>query len=462
MRILHFADVHIGVESYGRPATEADVAALSAACPWFAPELSHSLSSGQALEQRLRTYVGLSTRLLDFLAALDQVVAYAIEHDVDLALFCGDAYKSRDPSQTQQREFARRVARLAQAGIPVFLLVGNHDQPHSLGRATALDIFPTLAVPQVVVADRVATHRMETRSGPLQVVAAPWVRRGAFLAAEEHRGKSQEELAQFVQDRLTELVMAEAQKLDPSLPAVVAGHVTVMGGVGGSEQSMALGRDHVLQRSALALPGVDYVALGHLHRHQAIGGGAPPVVYAGSLQRVDFGEEVEEKGFCVVEVLPNPGDTSGRGDPPGRPYGARDVRWEFVPVKARAFVTVDVTLDAEEPSPTQRVLEAIGRKHVRDAVVRVRIAGPEAAVRGVDERAVRQALASAHHVAAIARNVARDQRPRLGVAASSLTPEEALRRYLETRQGASEAVRARALDAGRQLIQEEQAREPSP
>jgi exonuclease SbcD len=267
-----------------------------------------------------------------------------------------------------------------------------------------------------------------------------------------------------------------------------------MGGVGGSEQSMALGRDHVLQRSALALPGVDYVALGHLHRRQAIGGGAPPVVYAGSLQRVDFGEEAEEKGFCVVEIVPSPSRAStssartdgtparaevveaglhelagpstgsgrtvdGRGDPPGRPYGARDVRWEFVAVKARSFVTVDVKLDADEPSPTQRVLEAIGRKHVKDAVVRVRIAGPEAAVRGVDERAVRQALASAHHVAAIARDVARGQRPRLGVAASSLTPEEALRRYLETRQGASEAVRARALEAGRQLIQEEQARE---
>ena len=143
----------------------------------------------------------------------------------------------------------------------------------------------------------------------------------------------------------------------------------------------------------------------------------------------------------------------------GRPYGARDVTWEFVAVKARSFVTVDVTLGAEETSPTQRVLEAVGRKHVKDAVVRVRIAGPEAAVRGVDERAVRQALALAHHVAAIARDVARDQRPRLGVAASSLTPEEALRRYLETRQGASEAVRARALEAGRQLIQEEQARE---
>ena len=69
MKILHFADLHLGVESYGRidPAT------------------------------------GISSRLLDFLSTLDQLVDYALENRVDLVLFCGDAYKSREPSQTQQR-----------------------------------------------------------------------------------------------------------------------------------------------------------------------------------------------------------------------------------------------------------------------------------------------------------------------------------------------------------------------
>ena len=78
MKILHFADLHLGVESYGRidPAT------------------------------------GLPSRLLDFLSAFDHVVDYAIENRVDLVLFCGDAYKTREPTQTQQREFAKRLNRL--------------------------------------------------------------------------------------------------------------------------------------------------------------------------------------------------------------------------------------------------------------------------------------------------------------------------------------------------------------
>ncbi|MQY67529.1 MAG: exonuclease SbcCD subunit D, partial [Dehalococcoidia bacterium] len=85
MKILHFADLHLGVESYGR----------------------------------IDPTTGLSSRLLDFLKALDQLVDYAIDNKVDLVLFCGDAYKSREPTQTQQREFARRIYRLSSSGIPI-------------------------------------------------------------------------------------------------------------------------------------------------------------------------------------------------------------------------------------------------------------------------------------------------------------------------------------------------------
>ena len=115
MRILHFSDLHIGVENYGR----------------IDPE------------------TGLSTRLGDFLAALDQVVDFALTQQVDLVLLAGDAYKGRDPSQTHQREFARRLSRLSGAGIPTFLLVGNHDLPNATSRANAVEIFPTLQVPNV-------------------------------------------------------------------------------------------------------------------------------------------------------------------------------------------------------------------------------------------------------------------------------------------------------------------------
>ncbi len=119
MRILHFSDLHIGVENYGR----------------------------------LDPNTGFSTRLNDFLFSLDQVVEWALTEDVDLVLLAGDAYKGRDPSQTHQREFATRLARLSNAGIPSMLLVGNHDLPSVVSRATAVEIFRTLQLPRVTVAD---------------------------------------------------------------------------------------------------------------------------------------------------------------------------------------------------------------------------------------------------------------------------------------------------------------------
>ena len=160
MRILHFSDVHIGVENYGR--TDPDT--------------------------------GLSTRLADFLETLDEVVDYAIDNRVDLALFCGDAYKSRDPSQTHQREFAKRIGRLASAGVPVFLLSGNHDMPHITSRATALEIFRTLEVRNVYTGDTLDTHLIPTTSGPVQIVALPWIRRGNFLTRQDTQGLTPDEI----------------------------------------------------------------------------------------------------------------------------------------------------------------------------------------------------------------------------------------------------------------------------
>ncbi len=431
MRILHLADIHIGVENYGRPATEADLEAMP---EYFAPGVD-----------RKRTYLGLSTRLLDFLVALDEVVEYATQNDVDLVLFAGDAYKSRDPSQTHQREFARRIATLVNRDIPVFLLTGNHDIAHSLGRATALEIFPTLGVKQVHVAERMETFTVETRSGPLQIVALPWIRRGALLQRDEHRGATIEELARYIESDLTERILAEAQTLDPTIPAILAAHVTVAGAVTSSERSMMLGRDYSLQRSSVGLPSFDYVALGHIHKHQQLGD-HPPVVYPGSLQRVDFSEEGDDKGFCLVEI-----DSTA-------PVGER-TKWSHIPIKARTFLTIDVKVPDDEEDPTALVVHEVNRKYVTDAVVRVHITISSTLASRINEKLIREALSEAHSIAAVSKEVIHDRMPRLGSAAQSMSPQQALEWYLDSRGDLDEKAIRQALTWGTDLVTEEMARE---
>ncbi|MDY6893460.1 MAG: exonuclease SbcCD subunit D [Chloroflexota bacterium] len=404
MKILHFADLHLGVETYGRidPAT------------------------------------GLSTRLNDFLAALDQLVDYALNNDVDLVLFCGDAYKSRDPGQTYQREFARRIWQLSANGIPVFLLVGNHDLPNAVGRATAVEIFDTLAIDNVVVANRPKSYCIETRKGPLQIVALPWVRRGTLLSREDTKNLSIDQINQKLEETLTAWINAQADALDRRLPAVLAAHVSIFSAKLGSERTMSMGREHVLLQSTVAAHAFDYVALGHIHNRQVLSE-SPPVVYSGSLQTIDFGDEDQEKGFYVVHL-----DDAAQA-------GSRLLSYEFQPVEARRFLTIKVDADTDDPTAT--VLRAITRNTVENAIVRLQIKVPAEREGLIQETEIRKALKDAYFVAAVIKDVERAHRSRLNAySADGITPLEALRLYLELKKTPRERIQI-LLEYGESLIQ---------
>ena len=406
MRILHFSDLHIGVENYGRVDPE----------------------------------TGLSTRLTDFLATLDEVVEYALGEGVDLVLFAGDAYKGRDPSQTHQRELAKRLTRLSAAGVAVFLLVGNHDLPMAVSRATAVEIYDVLQVPNVVVGDQPQSYMVETRAGPIQIAALPWPRRSRMLSREDSRGLSIDEITKKIEELCTEAVELMAERLDPNLPAVLAGHVTINGAKTGTEQNMMLGRDHMLFPGAVHRPEFDYVALGHIHRHQILREG-PMVVYSGSLQRVDFTEEEDTKGFCVVELDPS------------QPRGRRLRDFRFQPVSARRFLTIDSHVPLGDEDPTGRVVGEIMRHDVAEAVVRLRIKVPAELEGLLRDGQIRQALGDAHYVAAITHEVERERRTRIapGVA-EGLAPMEALGLYLDSR-NTSPARRETMLQYARELVE---------
>ncbi|MQG12847.1 MAG: exonuclease SbcCD subunit D, partial [SAR202 cluster bacterium] len=347
---------------------------------------------------------------------------FALNEGVDLVLLAGDAYKGRDPTQTHQREFAKRLNRLSQAGIPTFLLVGNHDLPAASSRATAVDIFPTLEVANIHVGNSLKTYDVATPSGPLQVLAVPWPRRSAILSREDSRGMSIEQVRQTLEERLTDGIEAAASQLDPTIPAILTGHVTVNGATVGTERSMMLGQDHVLLVSALDRPQVEYIALGHIHKHQILRPDPPMVVYSGSLQRVDFSEEGDEKGFCVIDL------------DPAAPQGQRMTKFEFHKLDARSFVTVDVTVEPQDVDPTATVVRAIARKEIAGAVVRVRISLAAESDAHLKETEIRAALEPAHFIASISREVAGTRRTRISPSeGEDLQPMQALGLYLDSR-----------------------------
>lgn len=268
--LLHFADAHIDMANYGRHDAE----------------------------------TGLPARVIDFLKSLDAIVDTAIDEKLDLVLFAGDAYKDRSPAPTFQREWGRRIMRLSKAGIPTLLLVGNHDLSPALGRANALETFDTLEVPNVRVLDRPAFLKPKDLWGlPLQVIALPWISRSGMMANLGLRATDPSLVYEELVGRIMELVEAWLRDADPDLPVVLAAHCSVQGAEFGGERTVMLGGDLVLPGSLVRDPRLDYVALGHIHKPQNLNqNGYPPVIYPGSIERVDFGEAKDDKFFVVADV----------------------------------------------------------------------------------------------------------------------------------------------------------------
>jgi len=379
IRVLHFADVHVGMENYGR----------------------------------LDPDTGTSSRVRDFLDRLDEVVDYAIDHDGDLAVFAGDAFKGRDPEPTQQREFAARIKRLADA-MPTLLLVGNHDMPGMAAKASSVDIFQALEVPGVIVGHRSGWQVIPTKRGELFLAWVPYPMRNRLLVREENQGKTIDELDDALRLAVAQILGDLAQEAGGrDMPRLLAAHLSVAEAKLGSERTILLGRDLALQISSFTDPVWDYVALGHIHRHQDLHPRRqPPVVYSGSLERIDFGEEDEPKGFCWIELA------------------RESTRWSFVPVAARPFRTIRVDARRAE-DPTEAVLKALRGVAAEGAVVRVFVQLRSEQEPLLHDREVEAALQGASSVA-LAREVESENRVRLGdLAPESLSPLQLLERYFQ-------------------------------
>ncbi len=400
MTILHTADWHLGVKTYGRRDSA----------------------------------TGLNTRLLDTRAALEATVQHAIDASVDCFVFAGDAYHTVDPTPTQQKILAECLQPLSAAAIPIVMVIGNHDHPVTFGRASSLDIFehiegrvhfyrtPTEAV-QVI----------DTPGGPLQVIPLPWPVRSRILSREQYRAMSADDVRAFIEEQYVAYVQRRAADiqneaegvradgspvaLSPTRPTILVGHVTVQGAtMAGSERTSLIAQEPKFAVSQLAVPPIDYVALGHIHHAQNRNAhGTVPVVYSGSIERVTFKERDDPKGFYMVDLAPGrtPAATCTHVETPARPFVA---------------LRVDAT---DTPDPTDAIVRAIAARDIADAIVRVRYRVDESQLTAIDHQRLREALAPAHTIAAIERQVEATERKRRTHVKRDDDLASALRQYIQ-------------------------------
>ncbi len=382
IKVLHLSDIHLGSTTHGK----------------------------------INPQTGLNTRLEDFVAALTICIDRAINEPADIVLFGGDAFPDATPPPLVQQAFAQQFRRLADAGIPTVLLVGNHDQ-HSQGVGGAsLAIYRSLAVPNFTVGDTIATHRISTDAGDIQIITLPWITRSTLLTKSETEGFSMTEVSQFLIDRLQVVIEGEIRQLDPKLPTIMLAHVMVDTATYGAERFLAAGKGFTIPLSMLTREAFDYVALGHVHRHQILAT-QPLVVYPGSIERVDFGEENEAKGYCWLEVEKG------------------HVKFDFCPIPTRAFRTMEVDV-TQSDDPQAKLLKAIAKGKIDQAIARLiyKVRSEQLAL--IDDRLLHEAMAIAHNYALIPEVVIQNPRSRMPElsTAEALDPMTALKTYLNTRE----------------------------
>lgn len=360
---------------------------------------------------RINSETGWNTRLEDFIHALSLCIDRALAEPVDLVLFGGDAFPDATPAPYIQQAFAQQFRRLVDAEIPTVLLVGNHDQ-HSQGQGGAsLCIYRTLGVPGVIVGDRLDTHILSTRAGKIQIVTLPWLTRSTLLTRPETENISLAQVNELLIDRLRIALEGEIRQLDPDLPTVLLGHLMTDTARFGAERFLAAGKGFTVPMALLTRSCFDYVALGHVHRHQILCE-QPYVVYPGSIERVDFSEESEEKGFVLVSIE--------RGQ----------TQLEFCPLSTRRFLTLRVDISAAD-DPQTALVKAIASASIADAVVRLIYQVRADQLPQIDNAALHEAIAAAHTYTIHPELVSQLARPRLPeLNNGSIEPMEALAAYL--------------------------------
>ena len=348
IRFIHLSDIHIGLLTHGR----------------------------------LNPSTGHNTRLEDILKCLDHVLETAARESVDLILIAGDVFHRENPLPAEEIEFARRIGKAAgNGGARVVMVLGNHDYSSSGIGASAVEIFPALDIAGVTIARKPGVIEVNTKSGLVQVACLPWAGRGALLSREEYKSLSSQELQAEIERRLIAIIHGLAEKTQPKDPAVLLAHVAARGArLSGTETDTLSISDPVIPVTVLADRAFQYVALGHIHRFQDLNeGDAPPVVYSGSIERIDFTEEKEKKGFVLGEISES--ETGWK------------CIYQFRETPARRFITIDLG-EIDEDRRKLPIPDGISPGDIEGAVVRVRyeVGGPG---EGVDERELRSAFGGA-------------------------------------------------------------------
>lgn len=237
-------------------------------------------------------------------AVLAEIAGLAAANHVDLTVVVGDLFDTSAPTAESERIVWDALLALADTA-PVVVLAGNHDGARRLdavARLLALGRITVVTEPRPP-ADGGVLALTAADGTPVRLAIVPFVSQRGIVRSEALMSEPAFRNAQSYADRLAQVLAALATGFTGDAVNLVAAHLFVTGGAaGGGERGAHLVEEYAVPTNAFPVEAA-YVALGHLHRPQALAGPCP-IHYCGSPLQLDFGEEVGAKQVNLVEAEP--------------------------------------------------------------------------------------------------------------------------------------------------------------
>lgn len=360
MKIITFADAHIGISTYST----------------IDPETN------------------LSTRVLDSLNGIDQIINYAEENNIKYILFAGDMFKNALPSPTLVREINKRIKASAEKGIKWIIQDGNHDVSPLETAKSALDPLSTLKVENVEHTRFEKTYMIDNN---IRVLVLPTY-------------TTQEEVENIL------------SKYNDNIKTIVMGHFTSLNAK--LNDWLIASNEDAIDIKIFQKPNILAVVLGHLHKHQILNTN-PLSYYCSSTIRTDFNEEHDKKGFVVLDIDNN-----------------YNVSYIFKEIKTQEFLSVKMDLAGEDDAQAN-VMAYLNhiKKDLIDKVVRVQLTLDKE--NNIDDNEILEFLKNNNvsYIANISKIFDREQLIRNKDINEQITEEEALREYFKDNSDKDEIIK---------------------
>ncbi len=221
--------------------------------------------------------------------ALDRIVALAERERVDAVLIAGDVYQKASPQAEAMTLFDSFLTRLAEKGMRVFIISGNHDSDRRISYFSKF-LKKTGIFVSEAFEGTLQTVTVSDEYGPIHIHLLPFLRptsvKRFFPDSEIHT----------YEDAVRAVI--SHSNVDQSKRNILICHQLVTGAeTCDSEEEAVGGLDNI---SPSAFEGFDYVALGHIHKPQRAG--RDNMRYAGSLLKYSLSEKDHQKSVCIVEM----------------------------------------------------------------------------------------------------------------------------------------------------------------